>query len=255
MIHAAAAVMLTARDPQREIVDVTVNGTRNILEACAEAARLEGSPLRRFVLISSIAAIQDNARPTGHVYTEADYNESATVATDPYSVSKLQSEKLAGAFLEATLAPLGVTGAMINPGAIYGPILSPQHARSSPTIIMDLMKGKIPMAPQLGFPSVDVRDVAAAAIGAAMTAPQLTGRFVCVEGTYTIKSLAALASQSFPQVCLDSDQTKSGLLFVNAIFLCLAVQVPNVVAAERVRFNMSCGGETQKERPPVFPSS
>jgi nucleoside-diphosphate-sugar epimerase len=62
------------------------------------------------------------------------------------------------------------------------------------------MKGKIPMAPQLGFPSVDVRDVAAAAIDAAVTAPQLVGRFVCVEGTYTIKDLAALASQSFPLV-------------------------------------------------------
>jgi hypothetical protein len=43
-------------DPQKEIVDVTVNGTQNVLGSCAKAAK--AGTLRRYVQISSIAAVQ-----------------------------------------------------------------------------------------------------------------------------------------------------------------------------------------------------
>lgn len=217
VIHAAAAVMLTAKNPQRDIVDVTVNGTRWLLASCRKAIAEDPATaalLRRFVLVSSIAAVQDNQRPAGHVYTEADYNESVTLRSDPYSLSKLLAERAAADFFTAPAAvddgaaaadaandraPASLTAAFVNPGAIYGPVLSTAHVRSSPTILLDLMAGKIPMLPQLGFPAVDVRDVAAAAITAALIQPTLHGRYICVEGTYTVGDLAKLAKDAFPQ--------------------------------------------------------
>lgn len=55
------------------------------------------------------------------------------------------------------------------------------------------------MAPQLGFPSVDVRDVALAA-QKAVEQSEFSGRVICVEDSYDIKQLAALCKKNFPQV-------------------------------------------------------
>ncbi len=218
VVHAAAAVMLTARDPQREIIDVTVNGSRNVLDACRRALDA-GGPLSRFILVSSIAAIQDNQRPAGHVYTEADSNESATLARDPYSLSKYLCERAVDEYFAALPADLQArfTSAYVNPGAIYGPVLSPAHVRSSPTIMVDLLTGKIPMCPQLGFPSIDVRDVADTAI-AFLEQPQAHGRHICVAGTYTIKQLSAFAASSFPQYRLPHRLLPNFFMYLGAIF-------------------------------------
>ena len=52
---------LTTTDPQRQIVDVTVNGALNVLRSCEKAAR--AGTLQRFIRTSSIAAIMDTSRP------------------------------------------------------------------------------------------------------------------------------------------------------------------------------------------------
>lgn len=109
------ASSFSALDPQKQIVDVTVNGTQNVLSSCVKAAG--AGTFRRFVQISSIAAIQDNNRPVDHTYTEIDFNESATVARDPYSVSKLLSERLATNFVAELPPESCFTCAFVNPGA------------------------------------------------------------------------------------------------------------------------------------------
>jgi len=48
--------------------------------------------------------------------------------------------------------------------AIYGPVLAPGHASSSPTLVLEMMQGKLPMAPAFSFAAIDVRDVARAQI-------------------------------------------------------------------------------------------
>lgn len=48
--------------------------------------------------------------------------------------------------------------------AIYGPILATGHAGSSPTLVLEMMQGKLPMAPRFSFAAIDVRDVARAQI-------------------------------------------------------------------------------------------
>lgn len=198
-------------DPQKEIVDVTVNGTRNVLAACGKA----GPAFKRFVQTSSIAAVQDVERPEGHVYTETDYNESATVAKDPYSVSKLQSERLA----EQTAAEHGgYSTAFVNAGAIYGPILAAHHMQSSPQIVHDLMTGKFPGIPHFNFPAVDVRDVAAAHIRLLLDQPEVTGRFICVERNYSLKEIADACRQAYPQYKFPQRALPNFLMYLGAIF-------------------------------------
>jgi len=52
LIHTAAAVRISAKDPQRQIVDPSVIGTRNVVAAIDAAGTVE-----RFVHTSSTAAI------------------------------------------------------------------------------------------------------------------------------------------------------------------------------------------------------
>ena len=80
--------------------------------------------MQAVILTSSVAAIQDQDKPDSHVFTEADYNLSATVASDPYPCSKYLSEKWATDFVAELPAADKFRLVCINPGAIYGPPLA-----------------------------------------------------------------------------------------------------------------------------------
>lgn len=76
---------MQASDPQKAIVDPSVEGTKNVLGSVERA----GSSLRRFVHLSSIAAVQNFNQPEDHVFTEEDWNEwSALSNGDAYGVAK-----------------------------------------------------------------------------------------------------------------------------------------------------------------------
>ena len=66
----------------------------------------------------------------------------------------------------------------INPSLVLGPMLARGHGTSL-EISRRLLSGAMPACPRLGWPMVDVRDVAAAHIAAA-TAPAAAGkRYIC----------------------------------------------------------------------------
>src|SRR5215475_5932572 len=61
--YAVGAVFkLWAKDPKKEIYDVNLSGTRNIIEAAKEAG------VKRIVYVSSIAALNYNKIPTNESY-------------------------------------------------------------------------------------------------------------------------------------------------------------------------------------------
>ncbi len=196
-VHCAAAVMLTARDPQREIVDVTVNGLRHVLDAC-KAGALRGD-FRKLVLCSSQAAVLDLALPDDHVLTETDWNESETLRSDPYSYSKVVAERMAWEYVRNLKPSESFALACVNPGAIYGPILTPSHARSSPVFFEMLLKGKMSMgAPRFSFAACDVRDVALAQ-ALALESEAATGRFlVLTDRSKSMLELAQATASALP---------------------------------------------------------
>ncbi len=88
-IHTASPYVLDVDDPQTDLVDPAVQGTRNVLEA----ARRGG--VHRVVLTSSMAAITDE--PGGdEVLTEDDWNEKSSLSRNPYC-SKTMAERKARA--------------------------------------------------------------------------------------------------------------------------------------------------------------
>ena len=155
--HVASSVRLTAPDPQRQIVDVAVDGTRNVLEAIAKAGCA-----RRVVVTSSIAAIVDESKPADYVHRESDWNESATLQASPYPLSKKLAERAAWQLVEQLPEARRFALVTINPSMVFGPIFTKEHARSSPSVVRDLMIGTFPMVPRFSFGTVDVRDVALA---------------------------------------------------------------------------------------------
>jgi dihydroflavonol-4-reductase len=68
LIHAASPYVLAVKDVQKELMEPAVHGALNFLRA----ANAKG--IKRVVMTSSMAAITDGPR-TGHVFTEADWNE------------------------------------------------------------------------------------------------------------------------------------------------------------------------------------
>lgn len=100
VFHTASPFTSNITDPQRDLVDPAVKGTRNVLES-VEAT----TSVRRVVLTSSCAVIYgdnaDMAKTHAGRFTEADWNTTSSLDHQPYSYSKVEAEKAAWAMAEA----------------------------------------------------------------------------------------------------------------------------------------------------------
>ena len=141
------------------------------------------------MVTSSIAAIRNTGAPDpGRPFTEQDWASPGNSVATPYDRSKLAAERAAWDYAGDT----GHTGqlSVINPGAIIGPLLGPRRTYSLQTIER-LVTGSMPAIPRLGFPFVDVRDVAELHLRA-MTDPAAAGqRFI---GTSAFRWLTEVAA-------------------------------------------------------------
>lgn len=210
--HVASSVRLTAPDPQREIVDVAVDGTRNVLEAIIAAGCA-----RRVVITSSMSAVVDESKPADHVHVESEWNESATLKESPYPFSKVLAEKTAWAMVEALPEDRRFALVTINPSMVLGPILSKEHARSSPSVIRDLMTGKFPMVPKFAFGVVDVRDVALAHVRA-LEREDAQGRHLLDCRSAWFIELADEIRKAHPNSKAPTRQMPDALMYVAALF-------------------------------------
>ena len=174
IFHTASPFTLDVKDPQKELIDPALLGTRNVLQ---EASRNES--VRRVVLTSSCAAIYTDAAdcaaaPNG-VLTEDVWNETASLAYQPYSYSKTVAEREAWAIAKAQSRWDLVT---INPSLVMGPAIGGKPTSESFHIMTQAGDGTFKTGvPRLGFGIVDARDVARAHLAAAFT-PEAKGRHI-----------------------------------------------------------------------------
>jgi nucleoside-diphosphate-sugar epimerase len=209
--HVAASVKLTASDPQKEIVDPAVLGTKQILESASRV-----SSLTRIVMTSSIAAIYNNQpRPT-HVYTEKDWCEDATLQGSPYPLAKTLSERAAWEYIETHKPSFDLV--TIQPAYVLGPLYTTTHMRSSPTLMRDLLLGNFPMAPRFSFGVVDVRDVADAHVNA-LELPNASGRYMINHQSMWVREMALLLKQAFPDnKRIPTRNMPNFLMYIAALF-------------------------------------
>lgn len=180
VLHTASPFTSRVKDPQRELVDPALEGTRNVLES---ANRTES--VRRVVLTSSCAAIYgDNADvpdAPGGVLTEDVWNTSSSLDHNPYPYSKTVAERKAWEIADRQSQWDLV---VLNPSLVIGPGINPNATSESFTIMKSLTGGEMkPGAPLVGLGAIDVRDLAVAHYRAAFT-PEASGRYI-ISGTDT----------------------------------------------------------------------
>lgn len=188
VMHTASPYTLDAKDPQKDLVDPAVKGTRNVLSSCQRAGTV-----RRVVLTSSMAAITDEPE-SDHPLTEADWNTRSTLDRNPYYLSKTLAEREGWRFI-AEEKP-GFDLVVINPFLVIGPSLS-RAINTSNQLFIDLLSGAYPGIMNFTWGFVDVRDVAAAHLLAIET-PGAEGRHICAATTIAMRSVVELlASRGF----------------------------------------------------------
>jgi dihydroflavonol-4-reductase len=181
VVHAASPYVLTVSDPQRELVDPAVNGTRNVLASC-ERARVA-----RVVLTSSMAAITDEP-DSNRVLTEDDWNTRSSLERNPYYYSKTLAERAAWDFVRQRQPSFDLVA--INPFLVIGPSLVP-GLNTSNQVFVDLLKGTYPGIVGLTWGFVDVRDVAAAHVRA-MDTPSASGRYICAGESASMRTVVGV---------------------------------------------------------------
>jgi nucleoside-diphosphate-sugar epimerase len=155
VMHTASPFITKISDPQRDLVDPALQGTRDILET---ANRIDS--VRRVVLTSSTVAVMttgpDAFRPEPR--TEADWHTSATLEKHGYAYSKVVAERAAWEIAKAQNRWKLV---VVNPGFIVGPGTAPSQTSASFDHVRNMGNGTFRNGtPQAEVGTVDVRDVA-----------------------------------------------------------------------------------------------
>lgn len=148
LYHVAAVFKHWARNPEKEIVEANVEGTRNVLEAAAECG------IKKIIYVSSIAAL-DAKLPV------KDETCWGTTFPNPYFKSKNEAELLAWEIAEK----LDLQMISVLPAAMIGPRVF-DHMTPSMNLLNNIVHNRLPFDPQYGFHFVHVRDVAGGMLSA-----------------------------------------------------------------------------------------
>ncbi|MEZ7761346.1 NAD-dependent epimerase/dehydratase family protein [Actinomyces oris] len=192
VIHTASPILHSTDDPQHDLIEPALEGTRNVL------AGVERTPsVTRVVLTSSIVAMYGDAADIegypGRILTKTCWNTTSSAGHQPYPYSKTLAEKEAWRLAAGQDRWRLVT---INPSMILGPSLGSAPTSESFTMIRMMIDGTARLgAPRVGISAVDVREVAQGHIAAAFL-PEAHGRYiVSAEDT----DLLALAGRLLPR--------------------------------------------------------
>lgn len=161
-------------------LDVPKNADDLVIPAREGALRAlrfaKAAGVRRFVITSSMAAIAYGHDKGNRMYTEKDWTNLDDPKVMPYPRSKTVAERAARDWVAAEGE--GMELASVNPSGVFGPLIS-DDISTSIEVVKQLLEGKVPMCPDIGFGIIDVRDVADLHYRA-MTTPGLKDeRYVC----------------------------------------------------------------------------
>ena len=182
VLHIASPFPIAQPANPDDLVLPARGGALRVLRAAVAAK------VRRIVLTSSSSALSDppgRRRPVP--LTEEHWTDPEIRGTTPYVKSKVLAEQAAWACMKANGG--STEFAVVVPTTIIGPVLSPDLS-ASVQAVRRLLTGDMPGIPRLGFPFVDVRDVADLQL-LAMTRPEAAGERIAGAGAFTWLSDAA----------------------------------------------------------------
>jgi len=174
VIHCASPFITKWEDPQKELIEPALNGTKNVLSSVTKYPNI-----KRVVITSSAASVVEHF-PTDDgtkVWTEDDWNTTSSIKDGPYRYSKVLAERYA---YEWASKHSHVTVVSICPTFILGPPHLKRTEATSIKTIIDLLNGTTKASGGVAaasFGCVDIRDCARAHI-AAFEIPEAHGRYI-----------------------------------------------------------------------------
>ena len=188
VLHVASPIPSSTPKHPDDLIVPAREGTLNVMRAAARAQ------VERVVQTSSVAAVfYGRDDPNDIVFTEADWTDPDHKDNSAYTRSKTIAERAAWAELPKLSRPLEWVA--INPGLVLGPVLD-QDSSASVQVVTKLLRGEIPGIPRLGYPVVDVRDLATLEL-LAMTLPQAAGqRYIGAGPFMSMADIAGILKRS-----------------------------------------------------------
>ena len=182
LYQVAAVFKHWALDPQKEIIEPNLQGTRNILEAAAEQG------VGRIVYVSSEVTLDHSVAPVDESTWRTEFHGN------PYVQSKTESEQLAWRLGEE----LGLDMVSVLPGAIIGP-----HCfRLTPTMryLQQALNGEVFVDVNFPLTYVDAHDLAAGMIAAAQKGRYGERYLLVTEEPVSTGQIIEIAREINPQV-------------------------------------------------------
>ncbi|XP_021312992.1 cinnamoyl-CoA reductase 1 isoform X1 [Sorghum bicolor] len=190
VFHLASPMILQAEDPEKELLEPAVKGTLNVLRAAKDCG------VGRVVLMSSQAAMVPNPNwPPGKVIDDDCWADVELLKKLQlwYSVSKTLAEKAAWDFAEKEELQIAV----LNPGMVLGPMLTPS-VNASLRLLLQILGGERIDLDDIYMGCVDVRDVAHSLI-MLYENPSAQGRHLCMESAERLVDLANKIADLYPE--------------------------------------------------------
>ena len=187
IFYAVGAVFkLWAKNPQKEIYDVNMEGCRVMIEAASEAG------VKRIVYVSSIAALDyTKGMP---VNERSGYNPDRR---DMYYNSKNDGERLAFELAKKHNIEL----VAVLPSAMIGDVISDRLSNSN-EILKAILTNKLPIETKITLNWIDVKDVAEGCLLAANKGISGERYILANEKCMTITESIELANELFPELNL-----------------------------------------------------
>lgn len=205
LIHCGTPFQLDVQDPKSELLDPTIKGTQNILEAISEAPNLE-----KVVFIASVGAWNTNfpLPAGGKSFTDTfDEKEVRFISEEshPYAQAKFIANQVVEQFIEDN-PELPFEICSVSPVMVMGKSLSNREDSTS-TGLQFLIKNKI--APDdfiqsiydndVPFAIVDVEDVANACFNVAIKNGFHGKDYLLTSETYKVSDIHEMLNQRQPK--------------------------------------------------------
>ena len=191
VLHVASPTHIESKD-ETAAIDQAVKGVLRVLKASRDAS------VKRVVLTSSFGALGFSNHDRNTETTEANWTDPNEKGLSAYEKSKALAELAAWDFMKNEGGNLEL--AVINPVAIFGPLLGPSKSPSFGMLKL-LLNGSLKAVPNIPLNAVDIRDVADLHIRA-MIIPEAAGhRFIATaNGEISLPEIAKLLKDSMPTV-------------------------------------------------------
>lgn len=192
VLHVASPVQPGAVANEDDLIVPAREGTLRVLRFARDAG------VQRVVLTSAFHAVSWGHPHDDHIFTEQDWTILDGPGVDAYGKSKTLAERAAWEFMADDPGPMELVAML--PVAVMGPVIGDDVSGSN-NLIRSIITGSIAALPNLYFPIVDVRDVAAAHLEAMVSAEAAGERVLLSNGpALSMSDIAATIRENVPDV-------------------------------------------------------